>query len=416
MGNQKRCRLCRSSALRTFYNISDVYLGDHFAASPSESLNSPCADVSVFVCERCFHVQQPDVVKPDLVWKKYTYRSGMALGMKAHLQDLKQSISKFMQGVVPSAVLDIGSNDGTFLSLFDAQRSRVLGVDPAPQIGMQANERGIPTISGLWGKAQASAVINLIGKPDLITAFNVFGHMEDLEDFIAGVSMCLGPEGVFVFECQYLLDVIDKTLAPTFFHEHVSHHHLLALDNFFSRFGLELADAFHADIQNGAVVGFVRWRASLPKTSRLTRLIEIERVFQETLLEEGLFERNVARTIEKIERSLEAHARAIGKTRSDLVIVGFGASRSASVIMRLIPILGKAYCIFDENQRINGFFYPGSRLRITDDLKVLDSADIIINLAWSHAEPIVERLIEQFGGERKLILNPFPYIDNFCEV
>ena len=48
-------------------------------------------------------------------------------------------------------------------------------------------------------------------------------HADDMSGMASGINKLLSPEGVFVFEVQYLVDILDKMLIGTIFHEHMSH-------------------------------------------------------------------------------------------------------------------------------------------------------------------------------------------------
>ena len=54
-------------------------------------------------------------------------------------------------------------------------------------------------------------------------------------DFIQSIKKILKKDGIFIFEVQYLKDIIDKKIIGTFFHEHMNHYSVIALDNFFKK-------------------------------------------------------------------------------------------------------------------------------------------------------------------------------------
>jgi len=121
-------------------------------------------------------------------------------------------------------VIDIGSNDGSLLKPFQETGCRVLGIDPAREVAQRANDRGIETIPALMSLDLARRIREKYGTAHAVCAFNVFAHADDLGEMVDAVRTMLAPDGLFYFEAQYLLDIIDGVLIATIFHEHMSHH------------------------------------------------------------------------------------------------------------------------------------------------------------------------------------------------
>ena len=155
-------------------------------------------------------------------------------------------------------VVDIGSNDGTLLRCFQESGFRVLGVDPAHEIAQQATEGGIETIKGFFTPALAREIRDHHGTAALVTANNVFAHIDDLAAVAEGVRVLLSPGGVFVFEVSYLVDVLEKTLFDTIYHEHLSYHTVEPLVRFFEANGMELIGADRGGSHGGSLRGFAQ--------------------------------------------------------------------------------------------------------------------------------------------------------------
>jgi SAM-dependent methyltransferase len=119
----------------------------------------------------------------------------------------------------------VGSNDGTLLKQYQAQGlTKVFGIDPAADIVKAANAVGVPTLEGFFTPDLAQSLRTERGGAALICANNVFAHSEHLGGFAQGVRTLLAPEGVFVFEVSYLVDVVEKLLFDTIYHEHLAYH------------------------------------------------------------------------------------------------------------------------------------------------------------------------------------------------
>ena len=105
------------------------------------------------------------------------------------------------------------------------------GFDPASTVANVARKEGIPTIISLFD--ESSAKLNLGDKKfELITAFNVFAHSEDMDSMIKAVKNHLTDDGLFCFEVQSLKSISNRKILGTFFHEHMIHYSVLSAKNF----------------------------------------------------------------------------------------------------------------------------------------------------------------------------------------
>jgi SAM-dependent methyltransferase len=206
--------------------------------------------LDVMVCGECAHVQLSAVVNPERLFRQYPYRSGASKQFVDHLQAYADAVYERFE---PTTVLEIGSNDGTMLRMFQKLGCKTLGIEPAENIAKIAQQAGIPTLSEFF----PTKSIRHWSKFDLIVANHVFAHADDLRGMAAAVRDVLTPDGVFVFEVGYLVDVIEKRLFDVCYHEHVSMHHLWPLSRFFESVGMWLFDAERVDTQGGAIRCYV---------------------------------------------------------------------------------------------------------------------------------------------------------------
>src|SRR6185503_8141283 len=101
--------------------------------------------------------------------------------------------------------------------------AKALGVDPARDIAKQANKEGFETIVGYFDEKFAKKLAAERGKAKLITANNVFAHIDDLDEVMRGIKALLSLDGLFVSESQYVVDFLEKNLFDMTYHEHVSY-------------------------------------------------------------------------------------------------------------------------------------------------------------------------------------------------
>ena len=115
-------------------------------------------------------------------------------------------------------IVDVGSNDGNLLSNFQ-KNHRVLGVTPE-KIGKIAIKRGIPTLLKYFDKSATKIILKKYGKAKIVTATNVFAHIENVDQLMKNLIKILDKNGVFISESHYLVSLIQTNQYDTIYHEH----------------------------------------------------------------------------------------------------------------------------------------------------------------------------------------------------
>jgi 2-polyprenyl-3-methyl-5-hydroxy-6-metoxy-1,4-benzoquinol methylase len=210
--HRNTCRLCDSQNVHLVVKLEPIPLSENYTTDRKEATKQSRYPVDVYMCADCGHVQQLDVIDSENLWDSYTYYSGDAKGMPEHFQQMADRMVAKCTPPVGSLMVDIGSNDGSLLQPFKRSGYRVLGIDPAKEVAQKANDSGIPTIPALMSLELAQKIRAEHGPAHVICAFNVFAHADNLGEMAESVRTMLAPDGLFFFEAQYLLDIIDGVL------------------------------------------------------------------------------------------------------------------------------------------------------------------------------------------------------------
>lgn len=345
--------------------------------------------LEVAACAACGHYQLTEEVPPERLFRQYSYAAGHSAANIAHFREAaRHQVEKF--SLPPgSRVLDIASNDGTLLRAFKDLGMKVLGIDPAENLASEANAAGIPTLAEFFTAARAARIKEEYGTFDLITANNVFAHVPDLEDFARGVETLLAPEGVFSFEVSYFVDVCDKTLFDTIYHEHTSYHTLTPLVPFFNALGMELFDVEHLPNHGGSIRGYVclpgaQVTGKDADTSRLSSLLA-----QEVSMERKVTDLNeqVTRLGASLREYLE-NAKSSGKS-----VAVFGAPAKATTLMYAFQLDTFPFEFVAEDAPLKqGTYTPGTHIPVVPAEVIAErSPDVLLVLAWNFADSIIER-------------------------
>ena len=85
------------------------------------------------------------VSKKKMFNEKYPYKSSESLTMRNSFQKFSQKVKRKFK---PNLVLEIGSNDGAFISNFD--KKKVIGVEPCRNLAQITKNKGYKTFAEYW--------------------------------------------------------------------------------------------------------------------------------------------------------------------------------------------------------------------------------------------------------------------------
>jgi hypothetical protein len=285
-------------------------------------------------------------------------------------------------------VLEIGSNDGTLLAMYQALGYRVVGVDPAADIARSAMRKGIPTEVGFWGATLGRDLASGIGKVMLVIANNVMAHVPDVYDFALGVRNVLAPDGLFVFEVAHLLDWQETMSWDTVYHEHMSYHSVGPLVKMFHEMDMEVIDVQRLPGQVGR--GSLRvWVAHKGKRAVSPWVSDI--IGEETRagLYGGMFYRDLSNSIARQKKFLKTHLDVL--RNKGLRLAGYGAPAKLTTLMYTLDI-GVDLCnyIVEDNPRKVGLFTPGLKIPVVGrDVFKENPPDVCVIYAWNFASSIM---------------------------
>src|SRR5262249_10148406 len=154
-------------------------------------------------------------------------------------------------------VVDIGSNDGTWLKKYAPYGCRVLGVEAAANVARLANEAGVPTWNRFFNERCAGDIRREHGPARLITAAGVFFHLEELHSVTRGIETLLADDGVFVVQAIYLGGMVENVAFDQIYHEHLCYYTLRSLSALLERHGLEVFAADLVPIHGGSIEAHV---------------------------------------------------------------------------------------------------------------------------------------------------------------
>lgn len=236
------CRICGSADLETYLDLTDQPPSNSFIAA-NDIAAEKRFPLQVALCKSCGFSQLGHVVASDQIFDDYLYLSSTSRALCNHYQTLvDQALDRFSPSQGGLAV-DIGCNDGIMLKRYPAGRCRLLGIEPS-SAGRYAREAGFEVIEAFFNRDLAAKITASHGKASIVTATNVFAHVDDIASFAGGVAQLLAQDGVYIIEFPYAKDMIDRLYFDTIYHEHLSYLSLKPLEHLFGKLGLR---SFHVE-------------------------------------------------------------------------------------------------------------------------------------------------------------------------
>ena len=402
------CRLCNSSNLILVLKLESTPPANAFVTEEECTNEQKKYPLKLFFCNNCNHVQLTDVVDPRELFSNYVYVSGTSPVFVNHFKNYAKTIIKEHSPDLSKYVLDIGSNDGTLLKFFKEMGYKVIGVDPAEEISKKANQDGIFTINGFFNLEMAEKIKDKYSYASLITANNVFAHCDDLSGITDAVSKLLTPEGLFVFEVSYLVDVYQKTLFDTIYHEHLSYHSVTPLIKFFESKKMTLIDVVKVNTHGGSIRCVIKNSSA---NSEVKKSVETFVNLEKSL---ALHESSTyLKFSNKIQERKKELCDLLKKIKADKKsIAGFGAPAKATTLMYEFGLNNDILdFIVDDSPLKQGLFSPGLNIPVfsSSEIETL-KPDYLLILAWNFADSIIknnQKFIESGG---KFII-PLPTLE-----
>ncbi len=387
------CQSCRSSYLEEFLNLNDQPICNRFLPTRTTLKEYP---LKVAFCHKCHLVQLVDYPPSEEIWNEdYSYLTGTTPEASEYFDVTAYSLVRRF-GLKPGdLVLDIGSNDGTFLSFMKNHGLKVLGIDSSPLAAKEAEHRGVPTLQRRLEDLNMNDFVNEYGRPRLVTAFNVLAHTDSPHEFLSRVREL---ETRFVTQSHYLPNMVKWTEYDTIYHEHLRYYTLDSLRTLLEAHDLGVQDMDEVEYYGGSFMLTAR-----PGESAHYFWKDItEKPYQEI------------ETYRRFASRANRHAKGLVDLLASLKmqgkrIIGAGAPMKCSTLLNYCGI-DTHYLdyIVERNVKKIGTFVPKVQIPVVSYDEIRDRPpDYVLVLAWNAARSIMQILRESYAYKGRFIV-PIP--------
>ena len=393
----EKCRICYSTDLTTFIHLGPIPIPNGFLKKSELNFHEKSYPLDAAFCKKCGLVQLSHIIKPEIMFKNYAYVPSTSITMVDHFRELASFAANYAKLTSEDLVVDIGSNDGTLLSIFKSKGIKILGVDPAKNLANKANRQGIRTINNYFTQKAARNILKRYGPAKVICATNVVAHVHDLHDFFEGVKLLLSKDGAFIAEFPYVLDLLSKVEFDTIYQEHLAYFSVTSFSKLVKMHGLNLVDVTRMPIHGGSLRCIVK-TGHKGKNQTVKNLLILETkkglMNPQTYLKFASQVENLRHDLVSLLLSLRAKNKRIA---------GYGASAKGNIITNYCKIGPETLdYIVDSISYKQGRFTPGMHIPIYKESKLLEGKpDYVLMLAWNFADSIMKRhkAFRERGGQ-----------------
>ena len=400
------CQISGSKKLKKILDLGFLPPVNQMFRINEKNIDQNFFETSLFFCNKSKLVQINTIVDKKIVFpKNYPYTSSSTKNLRDNFHDLSNEI-RTKYNLKKKFIVDIGSNDGNLLSYF-RKDFKVLGVTPE-DIGKIAIKRGIPTILDYFTENVAKKIKKKFGKPDIITATNVFAHIENPKKLLKNVLSLLDKNGIFISESHYLISLIKDLQYDTIYHEHLRYYSLTSLKYFFSLLNLKIIDAKKIPTHGGSIrVSATRNRDLKPSKNVLKILKEEKKFLKIKRLKK--FKDEV--TLSKLKLSKLLLKLKQNKKR----IFGISAPSRASTLINYVGIDDNIIenILEIKGSKKIGKYLPGTKIPIFDEsILYKEKPHYVLIFSWHISKQIISNLKKKGYKGKFIIPLPEPKIMN----
>lgn len=381
------CRICKTTLVKYldlgWHPPSDAFIDE------SEIKNEKKYSLAVMFCPECYLSQLSYIVpKEELYNDEYPYETRINKEGVRHFHDLAHILNRYFEK--GELVVDIGSNDGTLLKGFEDRGAKVCGIEPVGKIAARA---AVPTVNMFFNRSAVETVVKTFrGKASIVTATNVFAHIDNLHEFMGNLKWLIKPDGVFVVEAPYFIDLVDNLEFDTIYHEHLSYLSLKPMARLMSIYGMEIFKIDWLPIHGGSIRYYVAKKGRFPVATTVKHSLLYEQEYGIDKL------RRFRARVEKFRGGLLSYLtrlKAAGKT-----IVGVSAPAKGNTLLNYCGIDSDILdYITERSDKKIGKVTPGTHIPVVPDERLLqDNPDYAVILAWNWAGQIKNSL-KGYKGE-----------------
>ena len=383
------CRSCKNSKLDLVWELKNSPYGDNFKRTAEEAMKVKYETLSLGFCDQCRMLQLLEVTDTFSTYNNYLYRSSITHGLNSYYQQVVNRLVSEYEIKVHELIVDIGSNDGTFLKNFLEKGYKVIGIEPTQKNANDAELKGITTLNEYFEVTTVDKILSQFGRPKLISINYTLANIPNLFSFMKNIELLMDNSTILSVITGYHPDQFLVNMFEYINHDHLTYLTVESFGNLCEVLGLKIIDLSKSEHKGGSIQFIV---------SKKNSALKIQSSVRQLLQRETWLGANTKAFAKKLKLEIDKNCVKLNQMLETMKIkslYGIGASISTTYLCNQFGLNDLLTKLFDDDKNKIGLFAPGTE-RCVEALSDIPSSpdSTAIVLAWQHSDKLLQRLNE----------------------
>ena len=384
-----QCRSCHSTDLALVWKLKNCPYGDNFKKTAEEAMEVKYETLSLGFCDKCKMLQLLEITDTYSTYDNYLYKSSVTHALNSYYQQVVNRLVSDYEIKVDGLIIDIGSNDGTFLTHFYNKGYQVIGIEPTLKNANDAELKGITTLNEYFEADTVNKILGQFGRPKLISINYTLANIPNLFSFMTNIKSLMDDNTILSVITGYHPDQYVVNMFEYINHDHLTYLTVESFGNLCGVLGLKIIDLSKSEHKGGSIQFVV---------SKNNSAFEIQSSVGQLLQREAWIGANTKIFTKRLKLEIDMIGVRLNhmlETMKNKSLYGIGASISTTYLCNQFGLNDRLTKLFDDNKNKIGLFAPGTSRCVESLSNIPTTADsVAIILAWQHSEKLIQRLNE----------------------
>jgi GDP-mannose 4,6-dehydratase len=400
------CRLCKKTTLVDVIDLGQQVITSRFPILGDNS--TPSTTIVLVQCADCGLVQLKHTVKNSELYEyEYGYRSGISNTMRAHLAEYNNKL-QLLSGVKEGdSVLDIGSNDSTFLRFYPSNIRRI-GIDPTGKQFVAYYKDDVELVPTYFTKSAVQEALGDSIRFKCVSSISMFYDLPDPVQFARDIYDVLDDNGIWTLEQSYILTMLKRNSIDTICHEHLEYYAIRQIRDILAKANFKIISIDLNDCNGGSMRVFAAKQHS--SHSGQTEVLE------KLLSEESAYGVNNLKCYRDFENRCKREADTLVGFIDSMNASGvetwiYGASTKGNCLLQYADIGPSRvkYAVERNLAKVGKMTSTGIEIISEDTMRISPPAFLLV-LPWHFRDEIIQREDAFLSAGGQLIF-PFPHFE-----
>ena len=417
----KKCKICGNKNLKKVLFINEQYISATFVkTNKNNKLTKIKTPLTLVLCDKskkkdgCGLLQLYEITKPDLLYRKYFYRSATNDTMRKDLKEVVTSVDKIAKPKKNDLIVDIGSNDCTLLNFYK-KKYKLVGFEPARNINYIKKGRRIQVFKNYFNyKDFKKKYYNK--KAKIITSCAMFYDIAEPIKFIKDIDKMLHNNGIWCVQISYLASMINFNNFYDICHEHLSYYSIETFEKLLKDFNLKCFYAETNSVNGGSIRLYVSRKNSkkFQKKSFLKKFEQLKNIEKKMKLTDPNTFKKFQKKIDSIKNKTNKFVNKINNANEK--IFALGASTKGNILLQHFGLdKSRIPFISERNPDKVGLRCLGSDIELISEKNARNKKPkAFLVLPWNFKKEILKREKNYIkNGGTLMFPMPYPHLVSY---